>query len=319
MCTYNGEKHVQEQLDSIARQKRLPDELVVCDDNSADNTVALVKAFAAIVSFPVRIYENKSNVGSTLNFDQAIKLCDGDIIVLSDQDDVWHQDKLTSMEKAFNDSSETGVVFSNAEMVNENLSPLGYTVWDTSNFSDNNKSSVRTGKAFEVLLNHNVVTGATMAFLSKYKNIVLPIHPLWVHDGWVAIIIATQSKIHYVDKCLTYYRQHDNQQLGGLSKNNMEKFRLSKSVDSYNAQILKYEALLEHLLKLDMSGKEYCLADIREKISHLLVRNAIYESGIVGKMVKAGQELLKGRYHRYSNGFMSFLKDVFLINRHLTP
>ena len=83
MCTYNGERFLAGQLASIAKQTRLPDELVVCDDRSTDRTVAMVREFAASATYPVRIFENEQNLGSAANFERAIRLCDGDLIALA--------------------------------------------------------------------------------------------------------------------------------------------------------------------------------------------------------------------------------------------
>src|SRR5258706_6945784 len=94
MCTCNGAAYLADQLESIAAQSRLPDELVVRDDASVDDTPAVIQAFAARAPFPVRFERNADRLGSTRNFDGAIAACTGDLIALSDQDDVWHQDKV---------------------------------------------------------------------------------------------------------------------------------------------------------------------------------------------------------------------------------
>src|SRR5882762_9087557 len=94
MCTYNGARYLREQLDSIAAQTRPPSELIVCDDNSLDETREIVAGFAASAPFPVRLGVNEQNLGSIRNFERAIKLCEGDLIALSDQDDVWLPEKL---------------------------------------------------------------------------------------------------------------------------------------------------------------------------------------------------------------------------------
>src|ERR687885_1327551 len=94
MCTYNGAAFLREQLQSLAAQARTPDELVVCDDASADATVRVVREFAAAAPFPVRLTVNERNLGSTKNFERAISLCAGDLVALSDQDDLWLPAKL---------------------------------------------------------------------------------------------------------------------------------------------------------------------------------------------------------------------------------
>ena len=86
LCTYNGSEFLGEQLASFLTQTRLPDEIVVCDDCSLDSTVQILDDFAAHAPFPVRIYRNEKNLRSTKNFEQAIDLCEGDIILLADQE-----------------------------------------------------------------------------------------------------------------------------------------------------------------------------------------------------------------------------------------
>src|SRR5882724_11959920 len=89
MCTYNGAGFLSEQLESIAAQTRLPDELVICDDRSTDESVEIVRNFARHTPFSVRLEMNEENLGSTKNFEKSIGLCQGEIIALADQDDVW--------------------------------------------------------------------------------------------------------------------------------------------------------------------------------------------------------------------------------------
>src|SRR5207253_4621935 len=120
MCTYNGASYLQEQFDSIAMQTRLPDELVICDDVSVDTTKEITDKFAAVAPFAVKRHFNENNLGSTKNFEKAIGLCQGDIIALADQDDEWSPIKLEQLEAALASSAKTGLVFSDAEVVDQN-------------------------------------------------------------------------------------------------------------------------------------------------------------------------------------------------------
>jgi len=315
MCTYNGEPYLREQLDSIARQTRLPDELLICDDNSADMTVQIIDAFAAAVPFPVKLFKNHANIGSTKNFEQAIRLCEGNIIVLSDQDDVWHPDKLKLLEQVFLESEATGAVFSNANVVSASLVPKGYTLWDTCGFKSKQKNKFRTGNALEVLLKHNVVTGATLAFRSTLRDLIIPIPAEWVHDAWIAILISIYSKFDFIDKNLIDYRQHEDQQIGSSKKDFTGKKELAKSIDNYHAQIYSHELLVEHIIHLKIICDDYVLSKIADKITHLKVRNSMYQSNITEKVFNATVELLKRRYHSYSNGYLSVCKDLFLADK----
>jgi glycosyltransferase involved in cell wall biosynthesis len=111
LCTYNGTQYLQEQLDSIAAQTKLPDELVICDDRSSDNTVEIIKLFSSKVSFPVHLHINEINLRTIKNFEKAISLCTGDIIVLSDQDDVWKPCKTERILRCFQKKSRKWVCF----------------------------------------------------------------------------------------------------------------------------------------------------------------------------------------------------------------
>ena len=99
MCTFNGAAFVGEQLESLLRQTRPPDELVVCDDCSSDGTTGIVAEFARRAPFHVRIVPHESNVGITANYEHAISLCSKDLVFLCDQDDIWHADKVAASRK----------------------------------------------------------------------------------------------------------------------------------------------------------------------------------------------------------------------------
>ena len=89
MCTYNGAEFLPAQLQSILTQSRPPDEIIICDDRSTDDTQALLKKFATESPIPIAVHINDHNLGSVKNFERTISLCTGDVIALSDQDDVW--------------------------------------------------------------------------------------------------------------------------------------------------------------------------------------------------------------------------------------
>src|SRR6516164_2136009 len=89
MATYNGERFLEEQLNCLTRQMLLPFELVVCDDGSTDGTLDILHRFAQSAPFPVWIYENQTKLGFGFNFLQAIGRSTGELVALSDQDDVW--------------------------------------------------------------------------------------------------------------------------------------------------------------------------------------------------------------------------------------
>src|SRR5258708_997920 len=130
MCTYNGVRFLPEQLESIAAQTRLPDELVVCDDRSTDESVEIIRQFAHRAPFAVRLEINANNRGVTKNFQKAIELCQGDVIALADQDDVWKAQKLQRIVEALEKSPQCILVFSDGECIDGAGLELGFTLWD---------------------------------------------------------------------------------------------------------------------------------------------------------------------------------------------
>ena len=124
MATYNGGRYLREQLDSIRRQSLLPTELVVCDDGSSDDTVEILRAFAANAPFKVVIDAHGQKLGFTPNFLRAIAQCTGEIVALCDQDDQWDERKLAVCVLPFADQTVMTVTH-RVRVVDENLTPTG--------------------------------------------------------------------------------------------------------------------------------------------------------------------------------------------------
>ena len=320
MCTYNGVRYVHEQLDSIAYQTRPPDELVVCDDGSSDDTVRILEQFAASAKFPVRLKVNSRNLRSTKNFEQAISLCEGDLIALADQDDVWVPGKLDIMEREFARAPATGLVFSDAEVVDKDLRPLGVRLWKTIGFTDEARRRLRRDNALDLLLPGWTVTGATMAFRSCYRAIALNIPddlPM-IHDGWIAAIIAAVAEISFIEEPLVLYRQHEKQQIGAPKNDtssskeiNINDFRQQlRRRDSFDHLISVGERIRSRLL--ERSSTFECRAAIRAldaRIHHMRVRDHMPHRRVM-RVPQVMRELFTGRYHRYSNGLYSAGKDL---------
>jgi glycosyltransferase involved in cell wall biosynthesis len=320
MCTYNGAPYLREQLNSIAAQTRPPDELVVCDDVSADLTCEIVTSFAASVHFPVRLYVNEQNLGSTKNFERAIGLCEGDIIALSDQDDVWLPEKLRRIEDCLQRNPDVGLVFTDAEVVDENLQPLGYQLWESIGFDSKHRQLVRNGRVLDVLLPGWTVTGATMAFLAKFKNLVFDIPtdlPL-IHDGWIALLIASVAKVSFIAEPLIKYRQHSRQQIGAREKPDenggpagLSGVRESmRRTNSYQEMIAIGTQAQQRLSeRSNVYKSEEALSRLAARLAHLRTRAKLPQHAIP-RFKCVVRELLTGRYHRYSHGLFSAAKDL---------
>jgi glycosyltransferase involved in cell wall biosynthesis len=319
MCTWNGEAYLREQLASFSLQTRTPDELIVCDDNSTDDTVSIVTDFAATAPFPVQLHLNEQNLGSTKNFERAITLCDGDVIALADQDDVWLPEKLQRIEDCFEREPGTGLVFTDAEVVDENLKPLGYRLWQSVGFGEAERRLVRNGRVLDVLLPGWTVTGATMAFRTQFRNLVLeiPTDLALIHDGWIALLIASVADVTFIDEPLIKYRQHARQQIGAKERKDAEGAagldgarEALRRTNSYDEMIAigtrAQQRLTEHS---DGYQSDDALRKLEQRLKHLRAR-ANLPPGKLSRARCVLKELLSGRYRLYSNGIYSAVKDL---------
>lgn len=313
MCSYNGAAFVREQLDSIAGQSRLPDRMVVVDDHSGDKTLGILYDFAHMAPFPVEVVENASNLGYVKNFEKAISLAEGDVIALSDQDDVWLPSKLARIESTFSEDPDADLVFSDAVLVNKERDVLPYGLWESIEFDSRKRRLVQLGKAFDVFLRRNVVTGATMAFRSRFKPTVLPIPEIWVHDEWIAILIAATGNIRLIPEKLIEYRQHGANQIGVRKLLLHEKMRLLfTNRGGFRENLhLQAELLRERLSEHKSSpAPQNLIEELEKKLGHLAVRAKLPRTRLLRLGLISG-EIIRGNYLRYSNGWKNAVRDLF--------
>jgi hypothetical protein len=317
MCTYNGARYVREQLKSIASQTRLPDELIVSDDRSHDGTLAMVKEFAHTAPFPITISVNTNNVGVNKNFENAIRLCKGDVISLSDGDDVWEPHKLEMIEQLLTNQPGTGLVFTEAELVDAELEPLGRKLSASVGFDRRKKRWIRKGKAFDLCLaQQTFLTGATMAFRAEFNDIILPIPdegPLY-HDGWIALILSPLTGFGFIDHPTIKYRIHSGQCVGIPPPRNLNQITGTKKTESssYLSQAAQFQEAYERLANTPHSlSDELASSKLRKKIQHLEARAGM-PSRRHSRFRYVLKELATLHYHRYSRGWLSAGKDLLV-------
>ena len=316
MCTYNGARFLPEQLGSIAGQTRLPGELVICDDGSSDETVEIVRNFARHAAFPVRLEVNEKNLGSTRNFEKAIGLCQGEIIALSDQDDVWHREKLSCLAEVLEHDERIAAVFSDAELIDEDSQPLAGTLWGSFLFHSREQKKFEAGEGLRVLLKHATVTGATMAFRSRFRGLTLPIPSSQVHDHWIALLIACVSQVAAIKTPLVRYRRHPSQQIGAPNTDSVwQTVETSRrmSRDYYLGEAERFNEVCERLCDRCETFRPHPHAFrlIRQKIAHRKARGSFPRSKLL-RLPFLIREIATFRYWRYSHGFGSVAKDLLV-------
>jgi glycosyltransferase involved in cell wall biosynthesis len=318
MCTYNGSRYLPEQLDSIAKQNRVPDELVVCDDNSSDDSYDLVEEFSRQVPFSVRLIRNAENVGSTRNFEKAISLCRGTIVALADQDDIWYAHKVKMLEQSFLRSKEIVALFTDAVMVDDACQPLKRPLWSSVRFDSDEQRRFQAGQGWRVLLRHPVVTGATMAFRRDLSGLLLPIPEGTIHDRWLSFLLAVAGPMALVTERVMQYRKHRAQQIGIEPRGLKGRFHqaVQRSETFYTEEIEFLLGLRERLetLRTIFTSAEVVIAEINRKVRHLENRLRL-RRGSVTRISEVFREVRNRGYWKYSAGWESVAKDLFIPGR----
>ncbi len=319
MCTCNGSRYLGEQLQSIARQTTAADELVVCDDASTDQTADMIEKFAADAPMRVRLVRNPVALGCTRNFEQAIRLCSGQILVLADQDDIWKPNKLSAIARAFADQPGAEYVFSDADIVDEGGAGLVFSLWETVGFEPRHFVPSRQ---VAMLLKRNLVTGAAMAFRACLRGIALPIPPAWSHDYWLALLGSILSFGVPIPQRLFLYRRHLGQQLGCGKDTLLQRIQISMaSAPDYHAKAGRIAELRERVAAWERTAN--CPLDqlrlVAEKELHLSRRALIRSARGSARIAPLLREAASGRYQRFSFSWGSMIRDLMATTSNCDP
>ena len=210
LCTYNGASYIQEQIESILNQTMPVDEIVVCDDGSTDNTIHIIQEIATSVTGKIRLIKNPTNLGLCTNFINAISLCKGDIIFLSDQDDVWHKNKVEKLTHYLIQHPKIDLAFSDATLMGGRFN--GQRMSDNLNFPKENRKMFLAGLAFELSLYQVYALGASMAVRKKLIDQIIQKKPILnSHDHFLQFEASARNAIAYLDEPLYNYRIHNEQ------------------------------------------------------------------------------------------------------------
>jgi glycosyltransferase involved in cell wall biosynthesis len=308
LCTHNGDEFLKEQLQSLENQSIPANEIIICDDDSTDNTLQIIQEFSA--KLPIKFFHNRPALRTIKNFEYAISLCTGDIIFPCDQDDFWMPQKLEKMVQYLEENPDKEVVCSNARMVDEQLNDLGSSLWDKVRLWEKQILDWKNGKAFELLLQGNRVTGCTVAMRHDFAKRAIPfptdIHPDFIHDGWIGILGALNNRIGLLNEALVLYRQHENQQVGIIQRNTEKvefSSRFSRPRNKKIAPLLEKSIFYNNLLNyLDTNYPELRAysQSLQTIAEHYKVRSSLSEKRL-NRLNPIVRNFIKGNYHRYQD------------------
>jgi glycosyltransferase involved in cell wall biosynthesis len=196
LCTYNGEAYLREQLESIVNQSYSQLELIAIDDCSTDNTLSILKEYEANYPF-IQVFENPENLGYIRNFEKALRLCSGEFIALSDQDDIWDLHKIEKQIKAIGNHL---MIYHDSEFIDENGQLLNKKMSDIMN--------LYRGDQPETFLFFNCISGHSVFMKKALRDELLPFPNAYFHDWWMGYVATNLGSIDCIDEPLVKYRQH---------------------------------------------------------------------------------------------------------------
>lgn len=310
MCTYNGEKFLPEQLRSIFTQTSLPDELVICDDGSTDTTEAVVREFAHTAPFLVRFIVNETRLRFAQNFAKCISLCQGDLIILTDQDDVWVETRVQDTREAYAADSRLMFTFSDAPLIDQDGKPTEESIY--SNFPIHRRDRKRVDSGVGLLpaiARWGFIYGCTMTMRASMRQTVLPIPPGWSHDEWLSLALSSLGNSTKL-RPQTNYRQHGVNSVGVGDWSAAGKWRMAMARDSAAYAKEMAHVMEGHAAALANETLRVTLAPILEKkAAFLAARNKARQRGVIG-FGTVVRIVASGGYGAYSAGPKSVVKDL---------
>ncbi len=316
LCTRNGAAYLPAQVRSICAQERAPIEIVLSDDGSRDESVEVVRATMAECGVAGRIglkvLCNDPALGVTRNFQQAVAACSGALVALCDQDDVWRSDRLSIMAGEFDRRADLLLLHTDARLVDGDLRPLGQTLFQGLEVRADELAGIHAGRAFDVLMHRNLVTGATTIFRRRLLDVALPFPPEWVHDEWLAALAAATGEVDVLEDCLIDYRQHASNQIGVRRLELRAKVAkaFAQRGDKHARRVVRADVLLQRLQSLGGQVPPQVLAAAREKVAHQRFRAQLPAARLL-RPLPIAVEALRGRYARFDRGWQAIVQDLF--------
>lgn len=315
MSTYNGAKYISHQLQSIQAQSLLPDELIISDDCSTDNTIEIVKKFAAQAPFEVRLIINEKNLGYAANFNVALLHATGDLVFLSDQDDVWFSNKIEHMVMIAEHHPNAWMLMNDALLTDKSLNP--YEVTKIGQIES-------TGMGMD-----RFVMGCCSAVRRELLEFCMPIPKGFkAHDVWLAWSADALLRKYVEHRVLQYYRRHGSNESNILENSVYKVTKIRRYVsqlkdvaspstdESFSIAIEQLELFRNRITELaETSNSDMAdalseqISRIDEKIECYKYRKSVRNNHILPRCYRAFTFWVCGGY-KSANGMKSMLRDL---------
>lgn len=312
IATYNGEKYIEEQLESILAQSVRVNEIIICDDASSDETLKICNDKLGGGNIKYSILQHDINQGVVSSFKEALFASTGDIVFFCDQDDVWLPNKVATFISKFKEEKDVDLLFSNAYITNADLKPTGKYLWDTIKFRP---SQQEFKECLQIeMLKRNIFTGMCMALRRNLIDDGIWFSKDMLHDeciGWYALM---KGGVDYIDKPLVYYRQHSNNVIGDSRHRKFVSikdtvYNVQKSNNRYKN---KFADVMNLASQNEVFGKE-----LKNAYSFYEWKSNLLNTSRIISLAQSIHNCLNGTYGKYSSKTEhSFMKDIFIILFH---
>jgi glycosyltransferase involved in cell wall biosynthesis len=316
LCTYNGEDYLEEQLESILNQTYDLYEIVVFDDNSDDSTPSILQEYRNEYPYLFDVNFNEENLGISRNFDRCIRHCEGEVIAISDQDDIWHKEKIDRQIKAFQ-QNDAVLVFHNSTLISEEAD-IG-DLWSQVSYIPG--TARHRQQALNRLFKGNFIQGAATLFDADIRSHLLPIPHTLQYDYFLSFVSLALGGLYDIDEELIKYRQHEDQDTGlDVSTSPIDRMRQITEIDrsEHHAERMdEFKHISNRLKQISEKQDTQWLTQIVEQVDRKCQYEQ-YESQIYDPKVRTGERLSyiwsnlrSGRYDDFGwAGQITALKDL---------
>ena len=308
MASYNGSKYIIQQLESIENQTVTPDEVIICDDCSTDNTVEVVSNYSKNSQLNIVIVQNHTNLGFRKNYEKCINLCSSDIIFYCDQDDVWINTKAEKFLMEFSKDNNLVYAFSNAFVTDSELNIILKSEWQNNWLNLDSRQTF-----FDYVQTRNFPLGFQSAFRKEFVKKIIPF--LADPDGWIAVCAPIFGNIKAIPEQLVFYRRHNK-----ATSDAHKKKRITKKDVFSRILKTKYQEyfIYPHAERITYTKiKEYLMIentlDYKAIDSHLWYLTMIDEArhkNVVKRVLTLKKLMKSGVYYKYRGNKHTYYSDV---------
>jgi glycosyltransferase involved in cell wall biosynthesis len=333
LATYNGEKFLVNQLNSISNQYRQPDEIIICDDCSTDRTIDILTDFARRSTFDVVIFRNDTNLGYEANFFKAMSYCTGDVIALCDQDDVWHPKKLERCVQELENDPRLLFVAHNFEVVNSRLEKITHKYASLALSRINPPASIPPLTLFlgqSIVATAKLVNIVRTAYGAKSYNEIVPSNFIVGHDTYLSVVGASIGYSKYIGTKLSFYRRHETNtvfKMGDLDLGTETKHFTNYYANAYDnyAKLLQcWINILEFLQSIFIEESEIRAAILKSQLRYRHLKEAYNNRAVLYDSFNSHptqlfyllKNVFNGDYSKRKNaglGYKSLVKDAYNI------